>query len=574
MSAEATSQRTAWTPWLVLLLGAVATAMGAGFVQRSIAERDLARFEQVVRAAEDRLVTRVEVHLAILRATAGLFNAGLNPSREQFARYVARIRLSQFYPGVQGVGFSYRVRAGELDAFLAERERRGLPELRVWPMSPREEYHVVALLEPLEWRNRVALGFDMSTEAVRRAAMERARDSGRAAMSGKVKLVQETDEDQQPGFLIYVPVYAQGDAPATVAARQEALLGYAYSPLRARDFFEAVFEGAPPLIGLDIYDGDEIDEEARLFATAGRRSGSFSFERTMMVANRPWTIRYTSLPGFDAQSNRSLPAIFAAVGVVVSLLFFLLVRLEVRTRRANETAAILRERLLAIVGHDLRNPLSAITMGTAALARKQGLDPSVDALIRRIDRSAQRMARLIAQLLDFARIQQGMALAVERVPTKVDEVVRQVVEECQLANPEAEVRLELEGPAPAEADPDRLAEVVSNLVGNALQHGQGPITVRVRERGPERLTIEVHSRGPAIAHDVVPQLFDPYARGSEKGPCRTGGGLGLGLYIAREIVHGHGGRIEVRSSAQEGNTFTVVLPRRREGEAGAQRGEP
>lgn len=573
MPAEARSQRTAWTPWLVLLLGAVATAMGAGFVERSIAERDLARFEQVVRTAEERLLTRVEIHLALLRATAGLFHAGLNPSREQFARYVGRLRLSEHYPGVQGVGFSWRVRAGELDAFLAALPLRGLSELRIWPMSAREEYHVIALLEPLDPRNRRALGYDMSTEAVRRAAMDRARDSGRATMSGKVRLVQELDHDPQPGFLVYLPVYADEELPATVTARRELLLGYAYSPLRARDFFEAVFEGAPPLVGLDVYDGDRVDEAARLFSTAGQRSGSFASERTMVVANRPWTIRYTSLPGFDAQSNRSLPAIFAAVGVVVSLLFFLLVRLEVRTRRANETAAILRQRLLAIVGHDLRNPLSAITMGTAALARKQGLDPSVCALIRRIDRSAQRMARLIAQLLDFARIQQGMALAVERVPTRVDEVVRQVVEECQLANPEAEVRLELAGPVPAEADPDRLAEVVSNLVGNALQHGQGPITVRVREHGPDRLTIEVHSMGPAIAHEVVPQLFDPYARGRAKGRCRTGDGLGLGLYIAREIVHGHGGRIEVRSSAQEGNTFTVVLPRKPGGEAGAQRGE-
>lgn len=545
---------------MVLLLGGVVTTLGAMFVQRSVSERDLARFDQVVRSTEDRLVTRFEIHLAILRATGGVFEAGFEPSVEQFGRYVGRLRLSEFYPGVQGVGFSRRIRAQELDDVVARIRSESSPEFRVWPDTPRDEYHAIVLLEPRERRNRVAVGYDMFTEEVRRAAMTRARDLGRAAMSGKVTLVQETDPEKQPGFLIYVPVYAQVGLPRSVEERRELLTGFAYSPLRARDFFDGVFHGEHLAAAIEIYDGEEIDPEALLFDSGGARSGSFEVTRALRVVGRPWTIRYTSLTTFDALSNRNFPTIFAAVGAIVSLLLFFLVRLEVRTRRAYQSATALRERLLAIVGHDLRNPLGAITMGTAVLARKDGLDPSARAVVRRIETSAQRMARMIAELLDFARIQQGTGLPIDFVPTDVVEVVRQVVDEFQLGEPSTPVHLETEGPALAKADPDRLAEAVSNLVGNALQHGKGAVTVRVREREPELLAIEVHNPGPTIARESLPHLFDPYTRGRERVE-RKDRSLGLGLYIAQEIVRGHRGRIEVRSSDAEGTTFTVLLPR-------------
>lgn len=561
MPFEGRAERTAWTPWLVLLLGGVVTALGTGFVQRSVVERDQARFEQVVRAAEHRLTMRVEAHLAILRATAGFFSVVPDPSREEFARYVGGLRLAKFYPGIQGLGFLRRVPASELGEVVAQVRAQVAFDFRVWPDTPRDEYYIVTLLEPMEPRNQLALGYDMATEAVRRHAMMLARDSGRATMSGKVTLVQETDfERQQPGMLLYLPVYRQGEIPATVAARREGLQGFAYSPLRAHDFFASVFGGADSPVGLDVYDGDRVDEEAQLYTSGEQRTGTFTTVRTMMVAGRPWTIRYTSLAAFDAQSDRSLPAIFAAVGIVVSGLLFALVRLEVRTRRANEFAALLRQRLLAIVSHDLRNPLTAITMGAGVLERNKCLPAPARGLVKKIEGSAQRMGRLIAQLLDFARIEQGMGLTVERSRIDVAAVVRQVVEECQLAQPNATLRLEAPPRLEAMADPDRLAEVVSNLVGNALQHGKSPITVRVRARWPDHVAIEVHSMGPAIAPEVVPQLFDPYARGRERCHRRTGS-LGLGLYITREIVRGHGGQIEVRPGEQEGNTFTVVLPR-------------
>lgn len=560
MSVMGRSRRIAWTPWLALLLGGVATAVGTEFVRRSLAERDFARFEQVVTDAEDRIVTRLENQIALLRATGGLFGAGLDPSVEQFAAYVDRMSLTEFYPGVQGVGFIRRIRPGELDEVVARMRAEAFPDFHVWPDSASRERHAVVLLEPRDRRNRAALGYDISTEPVRAAALERARDTGWPTMTGRVTLIQEVDPEKQPGVLILVPVYEKGERPSSVEERRDKLLGFAYSPLRAHSFFGAVFEGAKLPVALDIYDGERVDPQGLLFDTEGPRSWSFEIVHAVTMAGRPWTIRYTTTPAFDAKSHRGLLVVFAAVGAVVSLLLFFLVRLEVRARRAKEFATTLRERLLAIVGHDLRNPLGAITMGMAVLMRKEGLDPSVFTLVRRIERSAQRMTRLIADVLDFARIQQGRVLPLERVPADVHEVVRQVVDEFQLAHPEAVVRLEVGGPVVARVDPERLAEAVSNLVSNAFQHGRGPLTVRVRDAEPGLLTVEVHNQGPAIPTEDLPRLFDPYAHGRERGEPRVGG-LGLGLYIAQEIVRGHGGRIEVRSSPEEGTTFAIVVPR-------------
>jgi signal transduction histidine kinase len=220
-----------------------------------------------------------------------------------------------------------------------------------------------------------------------------------------------------------------------------------------------------------------------------------------------------------------------------------------------------QELIHAMLGHDLRNPLAAIVTSASVLERRAGSDDRDLRSIRRILSASERMTRMINQLLDLTRTRHGGALPILRTRTDLHELVRRVADELETAQPSHRIELDLQGNGVGEWDPDRLAQLVSNLVGNAREHGtkETPVLVRVGEAGDEvQLTITNH--GPGIPHEHAASIFDPFRRLAGPQPSRAKG-LGLGLYICQQIAHGHGGRIDVSSTGGE-TTFTVTLPRR------------
>jgi PAS domain S-box-containing protein len=222
-------------------------------------------------------------------------------------------------------------------------------------------------------------------------------------------------------------------------------------------------------------------------------------------------------------------------------------------------AVRVREDVVAIVSHDLRNPLNAISLSASTLIKREELDERTAKAATRIYAAADRAHRLIRDLLDFTQARVG-GIPVSLRPVVPGELARQVVEEIQSAYPERRLELRVEVEGKIRADPDRLAQVMANLMGNAVQHSQGGTPVQVVVRGEaDGVLFEVHNEGAPIPADQLPMLFEPFQRGRE---TRGGAGrsLGLGLFISRQIVEAHRGRIEARSAAGEGTTFTVWLP--------------
>jgi PAS domain S-box-containing protein len=234
-----------------------------------------------------------------------------------------------------------------------------------------------------------------------------------------------------------------------------------------------------------------------------------------------------------------------------------------RVQEAALEAARFGERLIAIVTHDLRNPLNAIHLSATQLLHSVGLPERERRLATRIARSGERMMRMISELLDFTRGRLGGGIPIHRVPGDVRSVVRQGVEELEAAWPDRRLSLKV-GPGRYDGtwDGDRLLQVVSNLGGNALQYSppDSPITFSLSDAA-DAVVLEVHNTGEPIPPELVPHLFDPFRRGVTAGHSGGGGGLGLGLYIVEQVVKGHGGRIEVASTAEQGTTFRVTLPR-------------
>jgi PAS domain S-box-containing protein len=244
---------------------------------------------------------------------------------------------------------------------------------------------------------------------------------------------------------------------------------------------------------------------------------------------------------------------------------FFIIDLSDRKRIEREHAAHLdqdqkfRERLLGIVGHDLRNPLAAIESWAQILKLSPALAGDELAAISRIDRTIARMRRMISQLLDFTAARQAGGLPLRRKRVNLGAICREAVEELSSAHP-GRLVLQATGELTGEWDPDRMGQLVSNLAANALQHGDGGAVIITVSEEDDGVRLEVHNGGPAIPEAELMHLFDPYRRAQVASYSRPAG-LGLGLYIVQQIVKAHDGAISVRSSAEAGTTFSARLPR-------------
>lgn len=221
-----------------------------------------------------------------------------------------------------------------------------------------------------------------------------------------------------------------------------------------------------------------------------------------------------------------------------------------------EHALRLNETMMAVLSHDLRTPLTTVLLCTDALdlALPEGEDAPARKPLQRIEGAARRMARMVEQLLDFSRIRTG-ALRLETRPCQLGELARTVIDELAQAHPDQTIRLKEHGNLSLLADQDRILQVYSNLLGNALAHGGGqPIVVTVDGRGGATLVLEVRNAG-SIPEALMPRLFEPF-----KASFNPTQGLGLGLFIAQQFLQAHGGALQARN--EDGQVvFRAELPR-------------
>lgn len=224
-----------------------------------------------------------------------------------------------------------------------------------------------------------------------------------------------------------------------------------------------------------------------------------------------------------------------------------------------------RDLFIGVLSHGLRSPLSAAHMSATILMRAELLAAHHLKAVVRIFNGTTRMRSMIDDLLDFTRVRMGAGLSVDARPTDLYAVSDQVVEETRASHPTRTVTLAGSGDLDGVWDDARLSQLLSNLLGNAIQHGgaSGPVVLTLDGASEATVVITVHNGGAPISPEAQPVIFDFLVRGAikESDGKKRSGGLGLGLYIARHIARGHGGDIEVMSSAEHGTTFTVRLPR-------------
>ncbi len=411
----ADARRARWLAWLVLVLALAATAWGWHFARASGARVAHSQFEARVDDVVSAIRGRLTAYEQTLRGGAALFGADRGRvSRRQWRAYVGHLNIEQNYPGILGLGYAQVFAAGEQARREARVRRQGFPDFHVWPSGGAGDLRsAIVYLEPFDWRNQRAFGYDMFSEPVRRAAMEHARDSGRAAISGKIRLVQETSREVQSGFVMYLPVYRAGAPLDNLAERRKALQGFVYSPFRMDDLMRGIFGGRPPDLALEVFDGSRADPAARMYGHAAQGTGRAAFRtsRTLAVNGHRWTLRLTSLPLFDAQLTGMRPWFVLGAGVLISLLLFAITWSMAHTRAralqlAGKMTATLRDRKA-----QLREITS--TLGEAVLVEDpQGRITFVNpAAVELLGWSETELLGAEAHSLFHARDGQGQALA-------------------------------------------------------------------------------------------------------------------------------------------------------------------
>ncbi len=354
-------QLRALVPSLVFVLGIVATIVTVVVIQHLRRSEGFAEFRSDVAGARELIIRRMAVHTALLEGAAGFFAAHENVTRAEFRAFVERLGIAERYPGVRGIGFSLRYAASEKEAVIARMRTQGNPDFAPWPSTPRDEYHSILFLEPLDERNRAAIGYDMFQELTRRLAMAAARDQGTSVASGRVELVQEIAGPKQSGFLLYMPVYRGGAIPTSVDQRRARLRGFVYSPFRADDLLRGVL-GPDPHIDIEVFDGTDALPSARMHSSVAVRgedsdsiaAARFATTELVDIAHRMWSIRFASREAQSPESIGLLPMLLGAAGSLVSAFLAWLTFLQVRARDAAEESAHLlfveRERFRTTLG--------------------------------------------------------------------------------------------------------------------------------------------------------------------------------------------------------------------------------
>ena len=339
----------------------------------------------------DALRSKLDVNIALLAAVVGLFNSSSEVDRQQFSTFFETVSLNTSQlKGVQGVGFARWIPAVQLQAYESRIRGEGFPTFTVRPPGPRAHYSAIEFLEPFDWRNQRAFGFDMFSEPVRRQAMQRARHTGNATLTGKVQLVQETQEDLQRGVLIYLPIFADRGIVREIS--RQTLLGWAYSPLRINDVVNSAISGIDNSdlagTGVLVFDGDQLDANRLLFDNLkllSRNELRHPSYQTIAVAGRTWLVGVQLSPrlvgpnGIDSAYWMNL-----IVGLGSSLIAALLTRIHVSNHLATREAlaiseAAAQERALASTvfeesgqGIVVSNPEGRILMANNAFTQLTG----------------------------------------------------------------------------------------------------------------------------------------------------------------------------------------------------------
>lgn len=563
---------------IVLLVGCLASFWAARSVS-TIADRNLdVLFAKEVSRNQEAIAEQLNRYTDILRGGVGLFKASDNVSRQEWREFAINYGVGTKFPGLQAIGVVRVVPASDKAAFEEQVRAEGYPNFSIFPAEPvRDPYTVIYYIEPTDTANSKAFGYDMASDPTRRQAMERARDTGQASITNQVRLIQNTARDVSPGILIYMPIYTNGSNPTSAQERQQNLVGYVYAPIRIKALLDGINQlGNVTTMGFQVYDGQATNQsnllyESKAFRAISQQSGAHRLQQELDVNGHKWTSLYLASESLNALPNSQEPLTVLVTGIILSLLLSVLLY-GIMGNRARQLAMIqhaevlsAKDGLISLASHQLRTPATAVKQYIElVLEGYVGRLPAAQRdMLKKAQSSNDRQLETIDQILYVSRLDSGR-LRLQMEPTNVKTMVKEVIAEqrTSIRNRGQSISYISKHNVPMAPMDRRYARMcLENLISNASKysHHEGKITVRVLETG-SMIAVSVEDDGVGIAKSEESRLFQKFVRLDNELSIEAGGS-GVGLYLVKEIMRLHGGKVEVDSVEGKGTTFTLLFPK-------------
>jgi signal transduction histidine kinase len=516
---------------------------------------------------------RIALYENTLRAAAGLFTSSSFVSRDEWAKYVELLEIDKRLPGMIGIGYVDILSRDQIPAYESRIRSEGLPNFTVNPVEPvRDFYTSITYISPLTERNLQVLGGDMYTEEVRRAAMERARETGAGSMTDTVSILQDNLE-RKNGVVLYFPIYTKNADLSTPEKRKAAISGYVYSPISPENIFNPIFDDQDTDFNFEIYDADSESESSFLYARNPDKDPTdydWVAEETLVLSDQSWRVKYGVRDSIVTESIRNRPQSIAYGGtifsIVVAAIVYLLLQRRTRVISDKQERKIERakDNLLSLASHQLRTPATGVKqyLGMVLEGFTGDIKPEQHEVLSRAYESNERQLRIINEFLYLARADANRVVI---SPQKFDvlKLVKDALDDMRPDIEDAGHKIRLTARAktvPVYADVHSVRMIVENLLSNAIKYtpDKGKITVTIKREGTECL-IQVEDTGVGIDRKDFSKLFKQFSRIPNDLTKQTTGS-GIGLYLSKYLARENGGDIDVRSLKNKGSTFSLYLP--------------